>query len=84
LENLNCGSALLTSLPTLPAGLKNLFVNNNLLTRAAVDAALVRLAAGSISNGFCDVGTGANAAPSAVGLAAKATLQSRNWIVFNN
>jgi hypothetical protein len=59
-------------------------LNDNLLTQAAVDDILVKLAAGSVYGGYVDLsnyyGPG-NAIPSATGLSAKATLESRGWTV---
>lgn len=68
--------------------LGELYLQDNLLTQAAVDVVLVDLvAAGRTSgDGYCAVnlgGTG-NATPSATGLADKVTLQGRGWTVTTN
>lgn len=53
------------------------------LTQAMVDAALVDTDVSGASNGTLNLG-GTNAAPSAVGLAAKANLIARGWTVTTN
>jgi hypothetical protein len=59
-------------------------LQNNLLSQAQVDAVLVHLAGGAVSNGTCNIGGTGNAAPSATGSAAVATLQARGWTVTTN
>lgn len=54
------------------------------LDQSSVDAILVALAATSFANGGVQLDAGTNAAPSATGLAAKATLEGRGCTVFVN
>ena len=54
------------------------------LPQSIVDTILTTLAANSVSNGFCNLSSGTNAAPSATGDTAKATLEVRGWQVFVN
>jgi hypothetical protein len=68
-------------------GLVNLYdVNlfNNGLSQESVDYILTFLANGSVSGGSVDLSGGTNAVPSAIGLAAKSTLEARNWSVTVN
>ena len=59
--------------------LANVVIYAGINLDSAVDSILVSLAAGSVSNGVCNL-TG-NVAPSSVGLAAKAILVGRGWTV---
>jgi hypothetical protein len=61
-------------------------LQNNLLTQTAVDAILVQLAAAGKSTGtrVLNLGGTGNATPSAIGLAAKATLEGLGWTVTVN
>ncbi len=58
-------------------------IENNALPQSQIDNILVTLAAGTAIDGVLALNLGANAAPSATGLAAKATLEgvTRNWTV---
>lgn len=69
-----------------PIGANNSTLNLNgcSLTQAAVDFVLVELSLNSIVDGFVDITSGGNAAPSATGLAAKAVLEGRGWGVSVN
>jgi hypothetical protein len=57
---------------------------NNALTQASVDHILVKIAGSGSIGGMLDFTGGTNAAPSAAGLAAKATLLGRGWTVSHN
>lgn len=81
-----------TSLTTFPA---NMFDNclatnfdfawyNCALDQTSVDNILVSLATAGRSNGALRMNAGTSAAPSATGLAAKATLVSRGWTINTN
>lgn len=83
--SINCQlNPALASLPTIPAPCSLLDANGCALSRNAIDDILVRLAAGAVSSGTLVLSGGTNAAPSATGLAAKATLVSRSWSVATN
>ena len=58
--------------------------NNNALSQTTVDNILVKFAATTNMNGTLNLADGTNAAPSATGLAAKATLEGRGWTVTVN
>lgn len=59
-------------------------LQGNALPQAAVDAVLVEAASWGTSNRAIDVSGGSNAAPSATGTAARATLLGRGWTVTVN
>ena len=68
-------------------GLVNLYNVNlfdNSLSQESVDYILTFLANGSVSGGSVDLSGGTSAPPSAIGLAAIATLEARGWDVFVN
>ncbi|MBK6800353.1 MAG: hypothetical protein IPG83_02380 [Novosphingobium sp.] len=71
---------------TVSATLGEFQAQNNLLTQAAVDAILAAFVAAGRTTGtrILNLGGTGNAAPSAAGLADKATLQSRGWTVTTN
>ena len=62
--------------------LESVYINFNSLTQTAVDNILVTLANGSIDGGEVELVGGSNSAPSAIGLAAKTTLEGRGWTVI--
>lgn len=64
----------LTALVTLTA-------TNNALPEAQVDAILADLDASGVVSGTVDLSGGTNAAPSAAGLASKASLVTKGWTV---
>lgn len=53
-------------------------------SQTTVDNILVQMVATNATNGFIDLSQGTSAAPSATGLAAKATLEGRGWSVTTN
>jgi hypothetical protein len=57
---------------------------NCALSQTSVDNILVSLDTAGQSNGIVDIWGGTSAAPSATGLAAKASLQGRGWTVITN
>ena len=71
---------------TVSATLGDFQAQNNLLTQAAVDAILAAFVAAGRTTGtrVLNLGGAGNAAPSAAGLADRATLQSRGWTVTTN
>ncbi len=71
---------------TVSATLGDFQAQNNLLMQAAVDAILAAFVAAGRTTGtrILNLGGTGNAAPSAAGLADKATLQSRGWTVTTN
>jgi len=71
---------------TVSATLGDFQAPNNLLMQAAVDAILAAFVAAGRTTGtrILNLGGTGNAAPSAAGLADKATLQSRGWTVTTN
>jgi hypothetical protein len=71
---------------TVSATLGEFQAQNNLLMQAAVDAILAAFVAAGRTTGtrILNLGGTGNAAPSAAGLADKATLQSRGWTVTTN
>ena len=84
----HCNSNQLTgwSGGTVSADLGSFQAQNNLLTQAAVDAILAAFVAAGRTTGtrILNIGGTGNAAPSAAGLADKATLESRGWTVTTN
>ena len=54
------------------------------LDQTSVDNILVSLDTAGQSNGVVNLDGGTSAAPSATGLAAKASLQGKGWTVFTN
>ena len=81
LQTLYCYTNSITGLTVNVAALNDLDASGNALTQAQVDGVLVALAAGAVNNGTATLNGGTNAAPSAVGLAAKTTLEGRGWTV---
>jgi hypothetical protein len=81
------------AITTIPAGLfdnctlatnyTNCFANNA-LTQQSVDNILVSIDTAGASNGTLGIDGGTNATPSAVGLAAKASLEGKGWTVTTN
>jgi hypothetical protein len=71
---------------TVSATLGEFEAQNNLLIQTAVDAILAAFVAAGRTTGtrILNLGGTGNAAPSAAGLADKATLQSRGWTVTTN
>ena len=63
---------------------RSLYLDGCALTQTAVDNILVTLSEGQVGNGYVDISGGTNAAPSALGLAAKDTLELRGWTVSAN
>jgi hypothetical protein len=59
-------------------------LNNNDLTEASVDHVLITLDDNGLTDGFLYLDGGTNATPSALGLAAKLSLEAKNWDVFIN
>ena len=59
-------------------------LQDNALTQASVDHVLITLDNNGLSNGFLDLSGGTNATPSALGLAAEASLVIKGWDVFIN
>jgi hypothetical protein len=57
---------------------------NNNLTQASVDHVLITLDDNGLSNGYVDLTGGTNDIPSALGLAAEASLVIKGWDVFVN
>jgi len=57
---------------------------NCALDQTSVDNILVSLDTAGQSNGTVNIDGGTSAAPSATGLAAKASLQSKGWTVTTN
>jgi hypothetical protein len=62
----------------------NISWTGNAFSQATVDHILVKFAAASGNNCNLQLTGGTSAAPSAIGLAAKATLQGRGWTVTTN
>jgi Leucine-rich repeat (LRR) protein len=63
---------------------RSLYLYDCALTQTAVDNMIVALSEGSVENGYVDLSGGTNAAPGALGLAAKATLELSGWTVDVN
>jgi hypothetical protein len=61
-----------------------LFWTNNAFSQATVDHILERMVATGAENGQLNIDGGTSSAPSANGLAAKATLEGRGWSVTTN
>jgi len=61
-----------------------LSVNNNQLTVSAVNHILVTLDTNGLSNGYCTLNDGTNAAPTGAGLTAITSLQSKGWYITTN
>lgn len=81
-----CASLTVITLPqilNIPIGVSINFAGNA-LTQSTVDTILVRLVATNVVNSSIDLSGGTSSAPSAIGLAAKATLQGRAWNVYTN
>jgi hypothetical protein len=81
-----------TGLTSFPAGMFNSCLATNFtnawyncaLSQQSVDNILVSLDTAGRSNGTVSINGGTSAAPSATGLAAKASLQARGWTVTTN
>jgi hypothetical protein len=61
-----------------------LYWNNNAFSQATVDHILERMVATGALNGQLYISGGTSSAPSANGLAARATLEGRGWSVWTN
>jgi len=59
-------------------------LSSNALTEASVDHVLIALDDNGLTDGFLYLDGGTNATPSALGLAAKLSLEAKNWDVFIN
>jgi hypothetical protein len=59
-------------------------LNDNALTEASVDHVLITLDDNGLTGGFVDVSGGTSSAPSALGLAAEASLVIKGWTTFIN
>lgn len=64
--------------------LDDVTLDTNNLTETSVDHVLVTLDNSGLPNGYVDLAGGTNAPPSAVGLAAAASLIGKSWNVFHN
>jgi hypothetical protein len=64
--------------------LEGVYLFNNNLTQASVDHVLITLDNNGLSNGDLELDGGTNATPSALGLAAQASLVIKGWTVFIN
>jgi hypothetical protein len=64
--------------------LEEVDLDSNDLTEASVDHVLITLDDNGLSNGYVDLSGGTNATPSALGLAAEASLVIKGWTVFIN
>ena len=82
----SCSSLTTLNIPALTTLSDSINVNwaGNAFSQATVDHILVKFAGTSSVNGSVDLSGGTSAAPSATGLAAKATLVGRGWTVTHN
>jgi hypothetical protein len=64
--------------------LEDVYLFNNNLTQASVDHVLITLDNNGLTDGYVDLDGGTNATPSALGLAAKLSLETKSWDVFIN
>jgi hypothetical protein len=64
--------------------LNDVELSYNALTEASVDHVLITLDDNGLSNGYVDLSGGTNAIPSALGLAAQASLVIKGWAAFVN
>jgi hypothetical protein len=85
--NINSNPLLTTiTIPTityLHSGV-SIFLNDNALTQSCVDDLLVKFAATNAINNTLYLDGGTNSTPSAIGLAAKTTLEGNGWTVNIN
>ena len=81
-----CPSLTTINIPSLVSMPDNSYLQfqENALSQATVDNVLVRMVATGALNGNIQLGGGTSSAPSAIGLAAKATLEGRGWSVTTN
>lgn len=79
-NNPNCTTITIDNCP----GLTNLNASGCALTQANVDYILSTLDANGMYDGTVDLSGGTNSAPSATGLAAQASLESKGWTVTIN
>jgi hypothetical protein len=64
--------------------LENIYLNNNAINQAGIDNVLITSDISGVLNGSISSVGGTNAAPSATGLAAKASLLTKGWYVITN
>ena len=81
-----CPSLTTVNIPSLSYVSDSLYISwtGNAFSQATVDNILVKFAATTAANCTLDLSGGTSSAPSATGLAAKATLQGRGWNVTTN
>jgi hypothetical protein len=81
-----CSSLTTLNIPSLNSIADSIYINwsGNAFSQATIDHILVKFAATTAVNGGLTLNGGTSAAPSATGLAAKATLQSRGWNITTN
>lgn len=85
IQDLNVSGISLTDLDVSELNaLAGLNASGNDFVESVVDAILLALANGPISNGTVDLSGGTSATPSAAGLISKATLEGRGWTVTVN
>ena len=82
----SCSSLTTLNIPSLSTVTNSIFINwsDNAFSQATVDHILVKFAGTTSVNGNLDLSGGTSAAPSATGLAAKATLEGRGWNITTN
>jgi hypothetical protein len=82
----SCSSLTTLNIPSLSTvgNSVNIDWNSNAFSQVTVDNILVKFAAASGNNCNLNISGGTSAAPSATGLAAKATLEGRGWSVTTN
>lgn len=83
-ELFNIGTGLQHINITGCVNLEDVDLNDNALTEASVDHVLIALDDNGLTDGFLYLDGGTNATPSALGLAAKLSLEAKNWDVFIN
>jgi hypothetical protein len=81
-----CSSLTTVNIPALTNVPNSLYIgwSSNAFSQATVDHILVKFAGTTATNCTLDLSGGTSAAPSATGLAAKATLEGRGWTVTHN
>jgi hypothetical protein len=82
----SCSSLTTVNIPALNNVANSLYIDwsGNAFSQATIDDILVKFAAASGNNCTLILNGGTSAAPSATGLAAKATLEGRGWSVTTN
>jgi hypothetical protein len=83
-ELFNIGTGLQHINITGCVNLDDVDLSSNALTEASVDHVLIALDDNGLTDGFLYLDGGTNATPSALGLAAKLSLEAKNWDVFIN